>query len=161
MNCEQANQIDLVDYLTSLGYQPQKIRGSDYWYLSPFRDEKEPSFKTNRNKNVWYDNGNGKGGKLVDFVMEFYRCDISEALQKFSSFHPQKSIQNNVVRSQFHLHENFLVDNKDARETAIKIIAAKQPIQDMDITHYSLPVISGHSLPFISVESLPFGMCMD
>jgi hypothetical protein len=53
MNCEQVNQMDLVDYLNSLGYQPQKIRGSDYWYLSPFRDEKEPSFKINRNKNVW------------------------------------------------------------------------------------------------------------
>ena len=90
MNCEQANQMDLVDYLYSLGYQPQKIRGSDYWYLSPFRDEKEPSFKINRNKNVWYDHGIGKGGKLVDFAMEFYRCDVSEALQKISFFSPAK-----------------------------------------------------------------------
>ena len=64
MNCEQANQVDLVDYLNSLGYQPQKIRGADYWYFSPFRDEKEPSFKINRNKNVWYDHGPGKGGKV-------------------------------------------------------------------------------------------------
>ena len=74
MNCEQANQIDMVDYLSSLGYQPQKITGKNYWYLSPFRDEKEPSFKVERKKNVWYDHGPGKGGKLVDFVMEFYQC---------------------------------------------------------------------------------------
>ena len=57
MNCEEANQIDVVDYLYSMGYQPQKIRSNDYWYLSPFRDEKEPSFKVERNKNVWYDHG--------------------------------------------------------------------------------------------------------
>jgi hypothetical protein len=138
MNCEQANQIDLVDYLNSLGYQPQKIRESDYWYFSPFKNEKEPSFKINRNKNIWYDHGYGRGGKLVDFVIEFYRCDISEALQKISSFHPQNNFQNNAVRSQFHLHENSLVDNKDARETAIKIIAAKQPIQDLMLCRYLL-----------------------
>ena len=136
MNCEQANQIDLVDYLNSLGYQPQKIRGSDYWYLSPFRDEKEPSFKINRNKNVWYDHGPGKGGKLIDFAMEFYRCDVSVALQKLSSFHPQNNFQNKLVRPQFHLPKNSVADNKDARETAIKIIAAKQPIQDLVLCRY-------------------------
>ena len=136
MNCEQANQIDLVDYLNSLGYQPQKIRGSDYWYLSPFRDEKEPSFKINRNKNVWYDHGAGKGGKLVDFLMEFYRCDVSEALQKIPSFYQQNNFKNKLVRPQFHLHENSVDDNTDARETANKIIAAKQPIQDLMLCRY-------------------------
>ncbi|HUZ61069.1 MAG TPA: CHC2 zinc finger domain-containing protein [Hanamia sp.] len=138
MNCEQANQIDLVNYLNSLGYQPQKIRGSDYWYLSPFRDEKEPSFKINRNKNVWYDHGPGKGGKLIDFAMEFYRCDVSEALQKISFFHPQNNFKNKLVRPQFHLPKNSVADNQDARETAIKIIAAKQPIQDLVLCRYLL-----------------------
>ena len=82
MNCEQANQIDLVDYLYSLGYQPQKIRNDDYWYLSPLRDEKEVSFKVNRNKNVWYDRGAGKGGTVVDGCLPFYRF---EKIQKFTS----------------------------------------------------------------------------
>ncbi len=136
MNCEQANQMGLVDYLNSLGYQPKKIRGNDYWYFSPFRNEKEPSFKVNKSKNVWYDHAPGKGGKLVDFVMEFYRCDVSEALQKISSFHPQNNLQNTIVRPQFHLYENSIVDNKDTRETAIKIIAAKQPIQDLTLCRY-------------------------
>lgn len=136
MNCQQANQIELVDYLNSLGYQPQKIRGSDYWYLSPFRNEREASFKVNRNKNVWYDHGPGKGGKLVDFVMEFYRCDISEAPQKISFFHPQKTFQNVVERPPVQSHQNSLPDDGDATETAIKIIAAKQPIQDLLLCRY-------------------------
>ena len=55
MNCEQANQIDMVDYLSSLGFQPTSVRGNDYWYLSPLRDEKKASFKIQRSKNVWYD----------------------------------------------------------------------------------------------------------
>jgi len=136
MNCEQANQMDMVDHLNSLGYQPQKIRGNNYWYLSPLRNEKTPSFKVERNKNIWYDHGLGKGGKLVAFVMEFYRCNISEALQKFSSFHPQKSSQTIVTRRLFQSTENSLLNNGNATETAIKIIAAKKPIEDLVLCRY-------------------------
>jgi DNA primase len=136
MNCEQANQIDMVDYLNSIGYPPQKIKGSDYRYLSPFRDEKDPSFKVERNKNVWYDHGLGKGGKLVDFVIEFYHCNVNEALQKISFFQQQKSFENNNVRPQFHLQENTLLNRQDARETTIKIIAAKKPIEDLMLCRY-------------------------
>ncbi len=42
--CAQANEIDLVDYLQNAGQRPLKIRGNDYWYLSPLREEKTPSF---------------------------------------------------------------------------------------------------------------------
>lgn len=34
--CEEAKQIDLVNYLASLGHQPQKVRNQDYWYLSSY-----------------------------------------------------------------------------------------------------------------------------
>jgi len=94
--CKQANRIDLVDYLEKLGFSPLKIRNSDYWYLSPLREEKTPSFKINRRKNVWFDHGLGKGGSLVDFGILYYRCSVKELLFKLSeqngnlvSFHPQ------------------------------------------------------------------------
>ncbi len=51
LNCEVANQIDLVNYLSSMGHEPVKIKGNDHWYLSPLREEKEASFKVNKNKN--------------------------------------------------------------------------------------------------------------
>ncbi|MBI1342126.1 MAG: DNA primase [Terrimonas sp.] len=96
--CEQANQIDLVDYLEKLGYIPKKIRNNDYWYLSPLREEKTPSFKVNRLKNVWYDHGLGKGGSLIDFGKTYYRCTVKELLKRLGneqgiivSFHPQKN----------------------------------------------------------------------
>src|SRR5690348_6072089 len=80
--CEQAREIDIVDYLCVLGFQPQKIRGQDYWYLSPLREEKEASFKVNRRLNVWYDHGIGKGGDLIDFGVLYYHLSITELLQK-------------------------------------------------------------------------------
>lgn len=136
MNCEQANQIDLVDYLNSIGYQPKKIKGKNSWYISPFRGEKEPSFKVERNKNVWYDHGLRNGGKPVDFVMEFYHCNVSEALQKISFFQQQKRFENDNARPLFHLHENTLLNHDHAREAAIKIIAAKKSIEDLVLCRY-------------------------
>lgn len=168
MKCEEGNKLDLVEYLFSLGFTPTKIRGNNYWYISPLRSEKEASFKIDRNKNVWYDHGVGKGGTVIDFVMQYFNCDVARALQKLSSYQqvPQKRFistekpgsiilsevhqkglfnksnniinteKNNHQRPPFHLHENSLINHKDAAETAIEIIAAKQPITDMVLCHY-------------------------
>lgn len=65
----EARKIDLVQYLSDLGFEPAKIRSNDYWYLSPLRQEKTPSFKVNRKLNVWFDHGIQKGGNLVNFGM--------------------------------------------------------------------------------------------
>jgi|SRR6266496_1692435 len=90
--CELAREIDLVDYLFALGFQPQKTRGYDYWYLSPLREEKEASFKVNRRLNVWYDHGIGKGGDIIDFGILYHHSTIPELLQRLKqnnlSFHP-------------------------------------------------------------------------
>jgi len=96
--CADAKKIDLVDYLASLGHHPQKVSHQDYWYLSPFRDEKTASFKVNRKLNVFYDHGTGMGGDLIDFGTRFYTCSVSEFLRRLAgqlnrnslSFHPPK-----------------------------------------------------------------------
>ncbi|PBI90891.1 DNA primase [Flavobacterium sp. ACN2] len=84
-NCKIANQIDLVNYLETLGHEPSKIKNQDYWYLSPFRNENTPSFKVNQKLNSWYDHGLGKGGNVVDFGIEYFRCTVSEFLQLLNS----------------------------------------------------------------------------
>lgn len=91
MNCVQAKKMDLVEYLSALGYRPKKIKGAGYWYISPFREEKLASFKVDRKKNLWYDHGMGKGGNLIDFATLFHHCSVREFLEKLSgnfSFHP-------------------------------------------------------------------------
>jgi len=90
VSLQQAKEMDMVDYLSKLGYKPANIRNNDYWYLSPLRDEKTPSFKVNRKINRWYDHGLGKGGNLIDFAILHQNCTIGEFLQKLNddfSFH--------------------------------------------------------------------------
>lgn len=92
LTCTQAKQIDLVDYLQSLGYSPVKIRGNDYWYLSPLREEKTASFKIDRRLNLWYDHGTGQGGDLIDFGTLYHNYSISELLTRLSRQLPTPSL---------------------------------------------------------------------
>lgn len=84
LSCSDARNYDMVDYLASLGLEPVKIKGNDFWYLSPFRGEREPSFKIDRKRNRWYDFGDGKGGNLIDFAIRYNQCTIGELLQSLS-----------------------------------------------------------------------------
>lgn len=89
-SCAEARQMDIVSYLPSLGYEPAKIKNFDYWYHSPLRNEKTPSFKVNRKLNRWYDFGIGKGGNLIDFAILYNNCTVGEFLQTLGhnlSFH--------------------------------------------------------------------------
>lgn len=95
LSCDDAKQIDLVDYLAALDHHPKKIRGNDYWYLSPLRNEKTASFKVDRKKNLWFDHGSGKGGDLIDFGTQYHNCQVTELLKKLSAF-------NNNPRLSFH-----------------------------------------------------------
>lgn len=82
----QIKELDIVDYLLELGFEPDKVRNVDHWYLSQFRNERTASFKVNRNLNRWYDHGLGSGGNLVDFAILFYQCTVREVVNLFSDY---------------------------------------------------------------------------
>mgnify|MGYP000730531390 CR=1 FL=1 len=72
MNSYQAKQLSLPSIMAKLGYIPAKVigGGAEFWYLSPFRKEKTPSFHTSflGGKWIWNDFGD-EGGTVIDFVM--------------------------------------------------------------------------------------------
>ena len=96
LSIAEAKEMDMVDYLSTLGHEPSKIRNNDFWYLSPLREEQTPSFKINRKLNRWYDHGLGKGGNLVDFAIQYHGCTIGELLQNLNG---NLSLQKPAVRS--------------------------------------------------------------
>lgn len=126
MNCQQVNQIDLVDILASIGYTPDKIRAGDYWFKSPFRSEKNASFKVNRVRNIWYDHGEGVGGSVADFAMRYYKCDLSTALEQISSGHTTA------------LNSDFVppVNSDSNKANKLVVIDAISPIQYQPLLDY-------------------------
>lgn len=101
-NLSEIKSVDMVSYLASIGIDPVKIRGIDYWYLSPLRTERTASFKVNRKLNRWFDHGFGQGGNLVDFLMRFYNCELRDVIAMFasdSSLHQYPSVQNSLPKT--------------------------------------------------------------
>jgi len=58
-----------------------KKAGSNFKGLSPFSDEKTPSFMVSPAKQIWKDFSSGKGGSVVTFLMEHEHYTYPEALR--------------------------------------------------------------------------------
>jgi Toprim-like/CHC2 zinc finger len=107
-SCAEINRLDIVDFLATIGHLPKKIRGINFWYLSPFRIEKTPSFKVDRKLNCWYDFATREGYSLIDFGVRYYDITIKELLIRlvdpfFSSLnvphleYPQEAVQTGAI----------------------------------------------------------------
>ncbi len=62
-------------------YVQLKRAGSNYKGLSPFHDEKTPSFVVSAAKQIWKDFSTGKGGTAISFLMEIENFTYPEALR--------------------------------------------------------------------------------
>jgi hypothetical protein len=132
MTCEQAREISIVELLQNCKIHPQYVRGQDYWYLSPLRDEKTPSFKVNAKLNLYYDHGSGQGGDIIDLGRQLFRCDTKALLQKLGSehflFHPQQSDERNA-----HIARNV---TPETQQPAIQITSTKDLGSNVAISQY-------------------------
>ncbi|MGV0923967.1 toprim domain-containing protein [Empedobacter tilapiae] len=99
MNLNDINKLDLEQILANY-YLLKSIKKSEksIWVISPFRpNESTPSFHISKiyKYDIWFDHGNGLGGKNVDFFMYYLKTDIKGVLKYFNensfSFQQQKS----------------------------------------------------------------------
>ena len=58
-----------------------KRAGSNYKGLSPFSDERSPSFMVSPVKQIWKDFSSGKGGNAIAFIMEHEHFTYPEAIR--------------------------------------------------------------------------------
>jgi DNA primase len=87
MNCNEAKRIDIISFLAKNGINPDYNQGVNYWYKSPLRNEKNPSFKVNSYKNLWFDFGIGAGGDIIKLTSLLFKVDNSVALKILSVNH--------------------------------------------------------------------------
>lgn len=70
---------DIVDVIS--GYVKLQKKGSNYFGLCPFHNEKSPSFSVAPAKQMYYCFGCGAGGNVITFIMEYENYSFREALQ--------------------------------------------------------------------------------
>ena len=70
---------DVVDVISS--YVRLKKRGSNYFGLCPFHNEKTGSFSVSPAKQMYYCFGCGAGGNVITFIMEYENFSFQEATE--------------------------------------------------------------------------------
>ncbi len=76
---EVRSRSDIVDIVS--GYVKLQKKGSSYFGLCPFHNEKSPSFSVSPGKQMYYCFGCGAGGNVFTFLMEYENYTFSEALK--------------------------------------------------------------------------------
>ena len=70
---------DIVDVVSQ--YVKLTRKGSSYFGLCPFHNEKTPSFSVTPGKQMYYCFGCGAGGNVFNFIMEYENYSFGEALK--------------------------------------------------------------------------------
>ena len=70
------NIVDIIG-----GYVRLQKKGSSYFSLCPFHNEKSPSFSVSPNKQMYYCFGCGAGGNVFTFIMEYENQSFPEAVK--------------------------------------------------------------------------------
>lgn len=82
---------NITDYISQFT-EFERI-GNELWGLSPFKDEKTPSFSIDEEKQIFYDFSSSKGGNIITFIMEYHKCDFPQALKILQEFY---NIKDNI-----------------------------------------------------------------
>lgn len=70
---------DIVNVIS--GYVRMQKKGSSYFGLCPFHNEKSPSFSVSPAKQMYYCFGCGAGGNVITFIMEYENATFQEAVK--------------------------------------------------------------------------------
>ncbi|WP_339757541.1 toprim domain-containing protein [Algoriphagus aquimarinus] len=127
MNCKQANQISIIEYLSQIGISPKSTKADCSFFLSPLRMEKTPSFKVDHNLNLWVDYGEGNsGGTLIDLVIKLNPTySIQDALTHVGNL--------GIDSFSFHQQKDKISDHENSK---IKVLSTKPIGTNQAITDY-------------------------
>ncbi|MBC2601004.1 CHC2 zinc finger domain-containing protein [Puniceicoccus vermicola] len=80
--------VDLAALVRSKGVELKKHGSKDLAGLSPFTDEKTPSFIVTPAKNLWHCMSSGQGGSVIDFVMHYDGVSFRQAVELLRTKNP-------------------------------------------------------------------------
>ncbi|MFT4850581.1 MAG: DNA primase, partial [Sediminicola sp.] len=96
-----------------------KKAGSNFKGLSPFTDERSPSFMVSPVKQIWKDFSSGKGGNVVAFLMEHEHFTYPEAIKylaKKYGIEIEETIQSNEQKEQADERESLYLVSDFAKD---------------------------------------------
>lgn len=140
------DKLDIVQVISE--YVTLKKTGANYKGLSPFREERTPSFVVSPVKNIFKDFSTGIGGNSITFYMKMNNISFVEAIEELSrkyNITMSKVVRKNVEsRSEYNMYyeilskvENYYVDNLINNKEATKYIE-NRGFTEEDIKKYNI-----------------------
>lgn len=81
---ELIENIDIAEYISQ--FVDLKERNGELWGLSPFKNEKTPSFSVRPEEKNFYCFSTGIGGNVFTFVRYYFKCSPSEAIRRLRDY---------------------------------------------------------------------------
>lgn len=81
---ELIDSIDVVDFFSQ--YTELEQRGREWWGLTPLQEENTPSFSVDPERKVFYCFSTGRGGNVIEFLKDYYKCSTRQAIQKLADY---------------------------------------------------------------------------
>ncbi|MCC8141822.1 MAG: DNA primase [Lachnospiraceae bacterium] len=148
---------DIVDVIS--GYVHLQKKGSTYFGLCPFHNEKTPSFSVSRDKQMYYCFGCHAGGNVLTFVMEYENFSFPEAMQSLADrahIELPKQEMSTAQKREADRREKLLEINKEAANYFYRLLKSPQGKQALDyfknrnltdetITHFGLGYANKYS----------------
>lgn len=113
---EVKGRINIEDVVAQ--YVQLKRAGRNFKGISPWTNEKTPSFIVSPEKQIWHDFSSGKGGDMFSFVMEMEGMDFRASLEHLAR-------QAGVDLEQFKGESNDLARSRKAQALKVLALTAK------------------------------------
>ena len=116
-----------------------KKSGSNFKGLSPFSNEKTPSFMVSPAKQIWKDFSSGKGGNVVSFLMEHEHFTFPEAIKflaKKYNIEVEETQQTNEQKEAASLRESMYAVTDFAQSFFSKMLTESQEGKNIGLAYF-------------------------
>jgi len=116
-----------------------KKAGSNFKGLSPFNDEKTPSFMVSPVKQIWKDFSTGKGGNAISFLMEHEHYSYPEAIRylaKKYNIEIEETEQSDAQKEQQNERESMYLVSEYARNYFHDILLNTQKGKAIGLSYF-------------------------
>jgi DNA primase len=116
-----------------------KKSGSNFKGLSPFSNEKTPSFMVSPAKQIWKDFSSGKGGNVVSFLMEHEHFTFPEAIKflaKKYNIEVEEAQQTNEQKEAASLRESMYAVTDFAQSFFSKMLTESQEGKNIGLAYF-------------------------
>ena len=136
-----------------------KKSGSSFKGLSPFVDEKSPSFMVSPVKQIWKDFSTGKGGNAISFLMEHEHYSYPEAIrwlaQKYN-IEIEETEQSDEQKEQINERESMYLVSKFAKDYFHDLLMNSQNGRAIGLSYFK-----ERSFREDIIEKFELGYCKD